>query len=75
MMLQLRKWDKTMIKGLKVSENMLYALVHKSYIISLQHIAEVNRSRIILDNGDDVPIGDLYRDRLNEYIQQKFLDK
>lgn len=49
--------------------------VHKSYIISLQHIAEVNRSRIILDNGDDVAIGDLYRDRLNEYIQQKFLGK
>ena len=74
-MLQLRKWDKTMIKELKVSENMLYARVHKSYIISLQHIAEVNRSRIILDNGDDVPICDLYRDRLNEYIQQKFLSK
>ena len=51
------------------------ACIHKSYIISLQHIAEVNRSRIILDNGDDVPIGDLYRDRLNEYIQQKFLGK
>ncbi len=49
--------------------------VHKSYIISLQHISEVNRSRIVLDNGDDVPIGDLYRDRLNEYIQQKFLGK
>lgn len=26
-MLQLRKWDKTMIKGLKVSENMLYAVL------------------------------------------------
>ena len=75
MMLQLRKWDMTLIKRLKVSENMLYACIHKSYIISLQHIAEVNRSRIILDNGNDVPIGDLYPDRLNEYIQHKFLSK
>ncbi len=27
MMLQLRKWDKTMIKGQKISENMLYAVL------------------------------------------------
>ena len=49
--------------------------IHKSYIISLHHIAEVNKSRVILDNGKDIPIGDSYREKLNDYINQKFLGK
>ena len=49
--------------------------IHKSYIISLHHIAEVNKSRVVLDNEKDIPIGDSYRDRLNDYINQKFLGK
>lgn len=49
--------------------------IHKSYIISLHHIAEVNKSRVILDNEKDIPIGDSYREKLNDYINQKFLGK
>lgn len=49
--------------------------IHKSYIISLHHIAEVNKNRVVLDNEKDIPIGDSYRDRLNDYINQKFLGK
>lgn len=49
--------------------------IHKSYIINLHHIVEINRSRIILDTGNDIPIGDNYRNSLNEYISSKFLSK
>lgn len=49
--------------------------IHKSYIISLHHIAEINRARVVLDNGEDVPIGDCFREKLNEYINRKFLGK
>ncbi len=49
--------------------------VHKSYIINLHHIAEINRSRVVLDDGRDVPIGESYRDRLNDYVNKKFLGK
>lgn len=49
--------------------------VHKSYIINLNSIRELNKSRILLDNGADVPIGDSYRDRLGDYISQKLLGK
>lgn len=49
--------------------------IHKSYIINLHHIAEINRSRIILDTKSDIPIGDNYRNSLNEYIGSKFLGK
>lgn len=49
--------------------------VHKSYIINLRHIAEVNKSRVILDDGVSIPIGDSYRERLTAYINGKFLGK
>lgn len=49
--------------------------IHKSYIINLHHIAEINRSRVVLDNGAEIPVGDSYRERLNDYVSQKFLGK
>ncbi len=49
--------------------------IHKSYIVNLRHITEINRSRIVLDSGLDLPIGDSYRDALNNYISGKFLGK
>ncbi len=49
--------------------------IHKSYIINLHHIAEINKSRVMLDNGKEVAIGDSYRDKLTEYVNQKFLGK
>ena len=49
--------------------------VHKSYIINLHRIVEINKSRVILDNGVDVPIGDSYREALGDYVAKKFLGK
>ena len=49
--------------------------IHKSYIINLHHIAEINKSRVVLDTEKEIPIGDSYRDKLNEYISKKFLGK
>ena len=49
--------------------------IHKSYIVNLRHITEINRSRIVLDCGLDLPIGDSYRDALNNYVSGKFLGK
>jgi len=49
--------------------------VHKSYIINLRHISEINKSRVILDTGASISIGDSYRERLTEYVNAKFLGK
>ena len=49
--------------------------IHKSFIINLHHIAEINRSRVVLDMEKEIPIGDSYRDKLNDYISKKFLGK
>ena len=40
--------------------------IHKSYIISLHHISEINKSRVVLDNEKEIPIGDSYREKLTD---------
>ena len=49
--------------------------VHKSYIVNLHHITEINKSRVVLDCGADIPIGESYRERLQQYVAEKFLGK
>ncbi len=49
--------------------------VHKSYIVNLHHITEIQKNRILLDQSREIPIGDSYRDRLNDYVNRKFLGK
>ena len=49
--------------------------VHRSYIISLRKIQEVNKSRVIMDADTYIPIGDLYREAFNNYLDKKFLGK
>ena len=51
----------------------LFMRIHRSYIINLKKIQEVNKNRIIM--GDDVflPIGDNYRERFNAYLNAHYL--
>ncbi len=49
--------------------------IHKSYIINLHHIAEIQKNRVVLDSGKEIPIGDSYREHLNDYVNKKFLGK
>lgn len=49
--------------------------VHRSYIINLKLIQEVNKNRIILNRDTYIPIGDNYREAFNNYLSTKFLSK
>jgi len=49
--------------------------IHRSYIINLRKIKEVNKSRVILSERDFIPIGDLYREQFVDYLNSKFLQK
>ena len=49
--------------------------IHRSYIINLRKIQEVNKNRVILDADTYLPIGDLYREAFNQYLNSKFLGK
>ena len=49
--------------------------VHRSYIINLDKIQEVNKNRVIMDTDTYLPIGDLYKDAFQAYLDKKFLGK
>lgn len=41
--------------------------VHRSYIVSLRHIEAVQKQRLVV-GGQEIPVGELYREPLQEYI-------
>jgi len=49
--------------------------IHRSYIINLRKIQEVNKNRVIMDADTYLPIGDMYKDAFNAYINSKFIGK
>lgn len=49
--------------------------IHRSYIINLNKIREVNKNRVILDEETYLPIGDLYKETFSKYLNDKFLGK
>ncbi len=49
--------------------------VHRSYLINLNHIRELNRSAIVLDTGDEIPVGDTYRAAVNEFVSRLSVGK
>ena len=49
--------------------------IHRSYIVNLHKIAELSKNRVLLGADESLPIGDLYREPLQQYIERKFLGK
>ena len=55
--------------------NNSFMRIHRSWIINLIDINEVNKNRILMNDGMYVPIGDMYREGFLNYVDSKFLDK
>jgi DNA-binding LytR/AlgR family response regulator len=49
--------------------------IHRSYIINLKKIQEVNKNRVIMDADIYLPIGDMYREAFQNYLNTNFLGK
>ena len=49
--------------------------IHRSYIINLNKIEEVTKNRVILDQETFLPIGDIYKEMFQRYLDAKFLGK
>ena len=49
--------------------------IHRSYIVNLTKIQEVNKNRIIMDAETYLPVGDMYKDAFQRFIDAKFLGK
>ena len=57
----------------KLPEN--FMRIHRSYIVNLTKIQEINKNRIIMDTETFLPIGDMYKEAFQKYIDTKFLGK
>jgi DNA-binding LytR/AlgR family response regulator len=49
--------------------------IHRSYIVNLTKIQEVNKNRVIMDADTYLPIGDMYKETFQAYLDTKFLGK
>ena len=67
----------TLLSMKKMEERLpsYFMRIHRSYIVNLTKIQEVNKNRIIMDNDTYLPVGDMYRDAFQAYLDTKFLGK
>ncbi len=49
--------------------------IHRSYIVNLHKIQEVNKNRIIMDAETYLPVGDMYKETFQHYLDTIFLGK
>ena len=49
--------------------------IHRSYIVNMNHVLEVTKNRIVMDEETYLPIGDMYKDALGEYLADKYLGR
>ena len=49
--------------------------IHRSYIVNLQKVKEVNKNRVILNADTYLPIGESYKEQLQAWIDERFLGK
>ncbi len=62
----------------KIEENLpqnTFMRIHRSYIVNLKKIREVNKNRVIMDADTYLPIGDNYKENFSEWLQGRFLGK
>ena len=67
----------TLLSMKKIEERLpdSFMRIHRSYIINLTKIQEVNKNRVIMDADTYLPIGDLYKDAFQAYLDTKFLGR
>ena len=65
----------TLLSMKKLEERLpdTFMRVHRSYIVNLHKIQEVNKNRIILDSKTNLPVGDLYKEAFQNYLHSRFI--
>lgn len=49
--------------------------VHRSYIVNLQQIQQIERGRIVMDKATYIPVSDGYKDAFNQFLSENSLEK
>lgn len=67
----------TLLSMKKIEERLpdTFMRIHRSYIVNLDKVQEVNKSRVILDADTYLPIGDMYRETFQQYLDKRFIGR
>ena len=67
----------TLLSMKKMEEHLpdYFMRIHRSYIVNLNKIQEVNKNRVIMDKDTYLPIGDLYKEAFQTFLDKRFLGK
>lgn len=67
----------TLLSMKKIEERLpdYFMRIHRSYIVNLNKIQEVNKNRIIMDVQTYLPIGEIYKEVFQRYLDTKYLGK
>lgn len=49
--------------------------IHRSYIVNMRQVQEVTKNRIVMDADTYLPIGDIYKESLGKYLEDKYLGR
>ncbi len=49
--------------------------VHRSFIVNMEQLKEIQRMRILMDKETWIPVGDLYKDDFVKYLQNRAIGK
>ena len=67
----------TLLSMKKMEERLpkCFMRIHRSYIINLNEIKEVNKCRVVMDENTYLPIGDMYKEAFMRFLDDRFLGK
>lgn len=49
--------------------------VHRSYIVNMEQLKEIQQMRILMDKDTWIPVGDLYKEEFYDYLQSRSIGK
>ncbi len=49
--------------------------IHRSYIVNMKRVKEVSRSRVVIDADTILPVGDIYKEALMNYLSERSLGR
>lgn len=49
--------------------------IHRSYIVNMHKVQEVTKNRIVMDADTYLPVGDIYKETLSKYLENKYLGR
>lgn len=52
-----------------------FVRIHRSYIVNMSHVKEIVRLRVYMESDINLPIGDLYKDEVQKYINDRLMGK